>query len=236
MTESGHITIACVYWKGYFRAPKYNYPGYSLEWIEKLRNMVARNITVPYEFVCLSNHRFTMEGVRVIPLQHGLKGWWSKLELFRKDLPIKPGRVLYLDLDVIVLSDLMPFINYDSTMAILSSFVAIDETELKGIVRGYNSSVMVYDYPLRRKIWSKFVKSKKSWKRRYRGDQDFLMAILPSLSTFPKEWVMKLGSCINDKGQIKLNEEHAKMKIMLCMPLKNRKAARRFQFVRKYWQ
>jgi hypothetical protein len=44
----------------------------------------------------------------VIPLKHDWPGWWSKIELFRKDLWNVP--VLYLDLDTVILGNIDPLL------------------------------------------------------------------------------------------------------------------------------
>ncbi|KKK78135.1 hypothetical protein LCGC14_2846620, partial [marine sediment metagenome] len=101
------ITIACVYWKGKFRGRE---KLYSVRWVKRLRNMVSRNLPIPHRFVCLSNVEGPCER---IPLLHNWPGYWSKIELFRPG--IFEDRVLYLDLDLVVLESLIPLINYSST-------------------------------------------------------------------------------------------------------------------------
>lgn len=84
------ITIACVLRQG-------GKVGYDATWVEKLMNSVKRNLTIPHEFVCLSD--CTVPCKR-IPLDTTGVGFWAKLQLF------KPGTfntpVLYIDLDAIV--------------------------------------------------------------------------------------------------------------------------------------
>ena len=41
---------------------------YGRDYVERLRNMVARHITIPYEFVCLTDDQHPIEGVRSICL------------------------------------------------------------------------------------------------------------------------------------------------------------------------
>jgi hypothetical protein len=54
---------------------------YGREYVERLRNMVARHLTVPYEFVCLTDDSTPIDGVRSIVQPHGgyQRGWWHKL-------------------------------------------------------------------------------------------------------------------------------------------------------------
>ena len=69
---------------------------YNEEYVDKLRAGVARNVTVPYKFVVLSNLPIPDS----IPLVNDWSGWWNKIELFRKGL--FDGPVFYLDLDTVI--------------------------------------------------------------------------------------------------------------------------------------
>jgi len=74
---------------------------YSAEYVNKLYNMVARNCTLDYEFVCLTDDpKGINENIKILPLPGHLQGWWCKPYMFSKDLPLK-GTVLYMDLDVV---------------------------------------------------------------------------------------------------------------------------------------
>lgn len=86
------ITVACVLKSG---------GSYTSEWVRKLRDGVARHLTIPHRFVCLSDVEVPCER---IPLVEGWRGWWSKIELFRPGL--FDGPVVYLDLDSIVVGSL----------------------------------------------------------------------------------------------------------------------------------
>ena len=70
---------------------------YSREYVERLRNMVARHLTVPYEFVCLTDDQHDIAGVRKIyqPNANYARGWWHKVHMFDSALPIR-GRILYI--------------------------------------------------------------------------------------------------------------------------------------------
>lgn len=71
--------------------------GYDPEWVRKLRDGVARHMTIPYRFVCLSDCDVPCER---IPLEHDWPGWWAKIELFRPG--VITGPTLYLDLDTLI--------------------------------------------------------------------------------------------------------------------------------------
>lgn len=87
------LTVACV-WKTGGPYDAHDYVG-------RLARGVARHLTLPHRFVCLTDHKGEMPaGVERIPLLHGWPGFWSKIELFRPGL--FDGPVLYLDLDTVI--------------------------------------------------------------------------------------------------------------------------------------
>lgn len=71
--------------------------GYDASWVEKLMHGVQRNLTLPYQFTCLSDCDVPCNR---IPLENTGAGFWSKLQLFRPGQ--FTGPVLYIDLDAIV--------------------------------------------------------------------------------------------------------------------------------------
>jgi hypothetical protein len=89
------ITIACVYKSG----KKFN-----ISYVEKLYNMVSRNMTLPFEFVCLTDVQADVP-FRLIKLKYELPGWWSKFELFRHGI-YNTDYVLYFDLDTLILRNI----------------------------------------------------------------------------------------------------------------------------------
>lgn len=111
---SEDITVACVLKSG---------GRYNAEWVRKLRDAVARHLTLPYRFVCLSDVDVPCERIPLLydwPLLARQRGhdhdwtvapaWWSKLELFRPGL--FSGAVLYIDLDSIVIGPLDRIVSY----------------------------------------------------------------------------------------------------------------------------
>lgn len=50
--------------------------------------------------VCLTDCEIHHPGITAVPLLHGWKGWWSKIELFRPG--VLTGPTLYLDIDTVV--------------------------------------------------------------------------------------------------------------------------------------
>lgn len=100
------ITVACLDHR--------NYLGMGARYVAVLRSMVARNLAQPYRFVCLtddpSRHDLPKGEIHYLPscdkLSQLLTGWWAKLYLFEPGR--FEGRVLYLDLDSVIVGPLDP--------------------------------------------------------------------------------------------------------------------------------
>jgi len=71
--------------------------GYNPSWVEKLHNSLKRHVTIPFNFICLSDCEVPCE--RILLDSVG-EGYWAKLQLFKKGL--FNGPVLYFDLDTVI--------------------------------------------------------------------------------------------------------------------------------------
>lgn len=222
---------------------------YSVEWVQKLKNMVDKHINRPYLFFCFTNMAPDphINDIIWLPLRYKWLTWWAKMEIFSPIWPltqhpemILSDRVLYLDLDILVVGDLEPFIEYPAEFAIGSAYghpQIHHKRRVRGVRRGYNSSVMAFNRgPITDCIWSKFTRSPHRWMELFRGDQDFIKNFFPDLAKFPSEWIPKLGSCINDDDRF---EPQKDAKIVLCMERnmkkKNLDAITKYPEVAQIW-
>lgn len=91
---------------------------YDIDYIIKLKNMIDRNTTAPYEFVCLTDMDIDKNICKSIKLIYGYPGWWSKIELFRSGL-INAKQIIYFDLDTIVLKNIDDLLNFQHNFSAL---------------------------------------------------------------------------------------------------------------------
>lgn len=89
-SKNTDITIVCVLKSG---------GEYHSEHVEMLRQ-ACLSFMPRHQFVCLSD--IDIPNCKVVKMQKGWKGWWSKIELFDH---FKSGTTLYLDLDTVLTSD-----------------------------------------------------------------------------------------------------------------------------------
>lgn len=216
MAGSADLAVACVLNVGEFRGRNYG-----PDWVVRLRNMVARNLTLPHRFVCLSN--VPVGDVETIPLVNDWPGWWSKVELFAPHLAASVGRALYLDLDVLITGNLDEIASHPAPFAIMPPHQCFVENARE--YHKYQSSCMVWSPPAGREIYERFTPDVM---RKYRGDQDWIEHIMPDLPTMPVKWFNKLRVCPAGPPP--------GTKVILSMPWKCNVAAQKFDWVRDVWQ
>lgn len=131
---------------------------YSSDYVNKLYNGFRRNTTIPFHFHCFTEDTQGIEeAVITHPLpQGGLKGWWNKLYLFSKNLPIT-GRIFFVDLDTLVTG------NVDHLLMANTGFVVLRDF-FYGIAKGVDqhsigSGLMSYDAEHFSFIWDQFIEN-----------------------------------------------------------------------------
>lgn len=131
-----------------------NYLGHGVEYVNILADMVARNISkeITYKFICFTNssgeYDSEIDG-RPLPID-GLDGWWNKLALFKDGLFPDGDRILYLDLDTVIVSGLDEIIKYKGEFAILEDFYRPG---------GMQSSVMTWKANTQGYMWDKWIEN-----------------------------------------------------------------------------
>ena len=215
------LTVACVWVRA-------NVP-YPMEYVTNLRRMVKRHLDRPHRFVCLTDRRWSpskyVETIR-IPWPRHLFGWWSKIELFKPGR--FSGRVLYLDLDTLVVGPLGDVVDYPSPFALLShsgTFTGAYRGKTRRLVPRFNSSVMVLDAGVNDALFTK-------WHRGIaddlHGDQDWIGEQMPQADTLPGHWFPRLSELDGPPSP--------DAKVVLCKVPKNHIAARRYAWVDAAWR
>ncbi|BCO09815.1 hypothetical protein GF1_21910 [Desulfolithobacter dissulfuricans] len=105
---------------------------YGPEYVNILHHMVQRNITLPYRFICFTDRPEGIEeGVEIFPLPDFkepepkyLKTClaWRKIAVFDRDLHDIRGKILFLDLDVVIVDNIDCFFSYSDKLAIIENW------------------------------------------------------------------------------------------------------------------
>jgi hypothetical protein len=216
------LTVACLWVKGKGKR------AYTVEYVERLRSMVQRNLDRPFRMVCLTDRPDLLpEGIEAVEVsrQKKVRPWWLKTKLFSPDMPFT-GRVLYLDLDVLVTGDLSPIVDYPAEFAICpDSAPGFTGAHGRVTVKGYNSSVMVWDAGVRPEIHTdlKPVTKAALW-----SDQDWIRQRFPNEKTFPAAWFRRLSAGPPPWP--------AETKVVLCIKIKNAEAATLYPWFEPLWR
>lgn len=177
---------------------------YGIDYVEKLRNMVSRNIKMSYEFVCLTDDPTPITNVRLIlqPNSGYTKGWWHKLHMFDYRLPLK-GRILYFDLDVIICGNIDKLAKYSA-----DKFIGIRDFNRKFHAhwRSLNSSVMSWTHGQEKKIFETFQQNKNAALRLH-GDQDYIWRNCKDhLDFFPDSWIQSYKWEIRSRDELTVTQ------------------------------
>jgi hypothetical protein len=190
---------------------------YGREYVERLRDMVARHITVPYTFVCLTDDRHPIDGVVSIvqPMANYKKLWWHKVHMFDPDLPLQ-GRILYFDLDIVIHNNINKlFVNQED------KFLGIRDFNRKFIKTWFslNSSVMTWVHGTQSNVYISF-KERPQEAQTLQGDQDWIWKICRANITFwPDEWIMSYKWEIRSRDELIFQNGKRQFKTVASPPI-----------------
>jgi hypothetical protein len=185
------MIVACVFVKG-------NYP-YTLEYVVRLERMARKFLTRAFRFVCLTDQpeAVTAVGIEAIAVSRLAvsQAYWHKLHLFNPAHRLT-GRVLFLDLDVLVIGDLAPIVDYPAPFALAADELALErptrDTNAIGqtIIRQFNASVMAWDAGTLDTLWQAWTPKIAA---RLQGDQDWYAERMPNAQAMPVSWFPRLS-------------------------------------------
>ncbi len=200
-----NLKIVCVKWGNKFPAL----------YVNRLCNMVKRNLTIPYRFVCLTdNPEGLTPNIDIVAFQQEFEYCWTKIELFKPDNFSYEELCLYLDLDVVITGNIDALVTIDPE----KKFIGLYDWYSSRKNPHYNSSVMrfygncnthLYSYLLAKlkdgtirwgREFDAYLGSNDKvvlWegKKRYGGDQEWISHyVYPQKeikgNSFPKNWIM----------------------------------------------
>lgn len=123
---------------------------YSAEYVNILADMVRRNLPDghPGQFVCFTDDPIGLDAsIAVRELPGNLEGWFNKIYLFKHGLFDDGDRILYFDLDTVIVGALDQIVAYDGDFAILRDFYRS---------KGLQSSVMAWEANSVSFLWDEY--------------------------------------------------------------------------------
>lgn len=148
------IQVVCWKWNNGVHAKKNLL--FTHEHVNRLRNMVERNLQIPHEFVCITDDPTGIDPrVRVIPLWDDLRdmgGCYVRLKAFSAQMHHVIGqRFVWMDLDTVIVRDITPIIDRPD------DFVIWGDTHPR---TPYNGSMVLMTAGVRPQVWGDFDRKK----------------------------------------------------------------------------
>lgn len=215
------LTVACVWVNGHVP--------FTIDYVTKLRAMVTRHLARPFRFVCLTDRPNKVPEIIdtiTIPNPNPLPGWWSKVNLFDDALGLT-GRVLYLDLDTLIVGALDAIVDYPAPFALVPHEGRFEGINGRAVVKRFNSSVMVWDGGTLGRLFADWTPDVTA---RLHGDQDWIGEQIEKASAMPLWWFPRLSS-IGASGKVPPDA-----KVILAKTPKNTEAAKRWPWFRDVWK
>lgn len=146
---------------------------FGAEYVNNLYNMVKKNLTIPFRFVCFTeNAEGIIEEVDIRPLPElelaeGPERGWRKLSIFSEQLADLTGETLFLDLDIVITK------NIDAFFEAEGDFLIVKDWDFPNDIIG-NSSVFRFTIGQHPYVLENFIKNSDAIKKRHRNEQAYL--------------------------------------------------------------
>ena len=179
---------------------------YSSEYVNRLYNMCKRWCSLDFKFVCLTDNADQLNSdIMVLPIPSGLSGWWCKPYMYSKDLPIQ-GTILYMDLDVVLSSNIDKLITYQSNhWCTIRDFTRAMRPKWPR----YNSSIVRFKTGELDFVWDNYIKNPVAIQRQFYGDQDYLYDATykkKGAMLYPDSWVQSWKWEVRKSRLLELNK------------------------------
>ncbi len=123
--------------------------------VRALRDMVKKHLPIEHEFICVSDRM--IEGVTTIPLDYTMHipgTRFAKLMMYRPDGRLSGKRILYLDLDCVIVDSIDPIADRDEDLVLWRN----PNFPAKRRAR-YNTSIILHRTGTRTDLHTKFNKA-----------------------------------------------------------------------------
>lgn len=109
------LTICCVQVQ--------NYCGNGAGYVNALHRAIRTHITVPFRFVCITDDTNGLDDhIKTLDADPDAPGWWQKLTLFKRGRFNDADRILFIDLDTIILKNIDDVASYQGGFAGTGNF------------------------------------------------------------------------------------------------------------------
>jgi hypothetical protein len=165
---------------------------YNSDYIKNLSWGLAEHLNCAYNFVCFTDASIipAIDGVKFCQLpklSFVLKHpWWYKIWLFGADSGLT-GKVLYLDLDIMIVSNITKFVEFSGDFLGIRDFTRVTYKS----TRTTNSSMLFWNHEKYHRVWDKFQQYPEQIQSKFAGDQNYISDELRSeITWWPDSWAI----------------------------------------------
>jgi len=145
-----------------------NFESRGAEYVDKLFHGISRHMPSDWRGVCLTDDPECVPwGIDWIEAPANARGWWAKLGLFKPGAFPQGERVVFFDLDTMIVGDLSDIAGYQGRFAMLRDIAGSP----------YGSGVMAFEAGACDHIWKKWVGAGRPTTER--GDQEWIGRMEP---------------------------------------------------------
>lgn len=159
--------ILCMFW-GEWGKP------YGLEYVFRLKRMVDRNINIDYDFVCMTDRIMGKEdhGIHWKLIPERVLRWRRNLPKFYmyRDFPeFRNRRILFFDLDTVIVGSILDFIKYKGRMCTVKPF------NRRMVSKSTPGGVLAFEGGEMKWLWEAVEKDPLYWSRMSEGGKERLV-------------------------------------------------------------
>ena len=164
---------------------------YGPDYVNKLYNMVSKNLTKKFRFICFTeNEKGLNNRIEIFPLpsikmpKNKPERGWRKLSILQKDLNGLTGTCLFLDLDIVIVDNIDPIFELSGEF-----LIAFDKRKRKSSIG--NSSVFRFEAGAHHDIYENFNNNSSKILNIFRNEQAYLSDMIVKKGIFqywPKDW------------------------------------------------
>lgn len=164
--------------------------------------MVQRHLTVPHRFVCFTDDTKDLNtkiDLRLLPSDNKYQGWWWKPYVFKQGHFDNGDTNLFIDLDMVIISNIDKLINYHP-----GKFLGLEDVSRvfkRGTVK-LGSAVMRWPANEFDSIWTT-IENNPNIQRQFHGDQDLIWSMYKhSLEFFPSDWIRSYKWEVRERSEL----------------------------------
>lgn len=155
----------------------------SIQYVKILRNMVARHTTIEYDFYCITDRDMDIEGVNTIKMPEEVATWHFNIPKFymhKTHEELKGRRILFFDLDTIIVNNIDQYLQYDGELCAIRPFNP----------RNYNIStpggVLGFENGNTEWIWNAVCSKPEYWADKASGKERLILSALEDGHTWDR--------------------------------------------------